>query len=305
MKRRPFVQSCIAALATMALVTAAGLVGPLSFFFNLFVPLPVALLTLLQGGGYGVGCLLGVTTLVALFGGDSGWLMYLTQSGLPALLIAVLLRRGQAWDKSLFVSLLVTVGGALAILLAATGGEVGTLAEGFTSAEIDRAVALYQGADLTQEQRAELTAFATTMKTFVAASWPGLGIILLGMLQLSLVYLLSLLPLTQQLVPGPPFALWKAPELLVWPLILGGFGLFVEGAVRTIGLNLLLVLVPIYFLQGLAIVTYFFQQRGLPPLLRSIGYLMLVLLNPLPLIVAALGLFDLWVDFRKPRSTNT
>lgn len=302
--RRTLALLFIATLLTVTLVVAAGMVGTLSLFVNLFVPLPVAVVTLRHGGwiGFCATTLAGVA--VALIGEGAAWLFYLVQFGLPGLLLPLLLRRGLGWDRALLLALSATVATALAALAAFAGGGIVKQVEDFMAAEIDRAMTAYRSAELSKEQLEELSGLAVTMKQFLITAWPGLGVVIFGFFLLVLVYLLTTLPATRSAVPGPAFVSWKSPELLVWPLILGGFGLFVEGTVRTLALNLMLVLVPIYFLQGLAIVTYFFQQRGLPPLLRSLGYLMLVLLNPLPLVVAALGLFDLWADFRKPRITN-
>jgi uncharacterized protein YybS (DUF2232 family) len=72
-----------------------------------------------------------------------------------------------------------------------------------------------------------------------------------------------------------------------------------------VALNLLTVLLPIYFLQGLAIVNHFFRKKGVSPLLQTLGYLLIAVLNPFPLIVTGVGIFDLWADFRKPRKKRT
>ena len=65
--------------------------------------------------------------------------------------------------------------------------------------------------------------------------------------------------------------------------------------------NVLIILLPVYFLQGLAVVESFLARKGLAPALRALTYLFLLVINPLPMIVTGLGVFDLWADFRKPR----
>ena len=64
---------------------------------------------------------------------------------------------------------------------------------------------------------------------------------------------------------------------------------------------LLLVILSLYFLQGLAIVRYYFGVKGTPSILRGMGYFMLLAYFPLRLLLAGVGVFDLWIDFRKPR----
>jgi uncharacterized protein YybS (DUF2232 family) len=107
-------------------------------------------------------------------------------------------------------------------------------------------------------------------------------------------------------IGGLPFARWSVWEYLVWPLIAAGFAVaFSSGLPRVVGLNLLVVFLPIYFLQGLAVVTFFFQKKGVSPVLRTLGYALIALLNPMPMLITAIGVFDMWADFRKPRMKKT
>jgi uncharacterized protein YybS (DUF2232 family) len=54
-----------------------------------------------------------------------------------------------------------------------------------------------------------------------------------------------------------------------------------------------------YFFHGLAIIAYFFHLKKVPMVLRSIGYILIVLEQLVTLFVVGLGLFDLWGDFRR------
>jgi len=65
--------------------------------------------------------------------------------------------------------------------------------------------------------------------------------------------------------------------------------------------NVLIILLPLYFLQGLAVMEHFLVRKGLSLLMRGLSYLLLLVVNPLPVIVTGVGIFDLWADFRKPR----
>jgi len=97
------------------------------------------------------------------------------------------------------------------------------------------------------------------------------------------------------------FREWKGPEPLVWALIGCGFALFVPAgeAVQIVAVNLLLVIGVVYFVQGLAVVAYFFHKNNVPRFLRSATYILIVFQQIFTLLVAALGLFDLWGDFRR------
>lgn len=68
---------------------------------------------------------------------------------------------------------------------------------------------------------------------------------------------------------------------------------------RPVGYNGLLLVGFLFALQGLAVVSFYAQRLAGPALLR-IALVVLVLVNPwAPQILAALGLFDTWFDFRK------
>jgi uncharacterized protein YybS (DUF2232 family) len=68
---------------------------------------------------------------------------------------------------------------------------------------------------------------------------------------------------------------------------------------RPVAYNGLLILAFFFALQGLAVVSFYAQRLAAPPLLRA-AVLVLVLINPwAPQILALIGLFDMWFDFRK------
>ena len=93
-------------------------------------------------------------------------------------------------------------------------------------------------------------------------------------------------------------------ERVRWPFALAvafvGAGLAVlSPPLRTGAYNVLLVVAFFFALQGLAVVAFYSQRLAAPPLLRW-AVLLLVVINPwAPQILALIGLFDIWFDFRK------
>jgi uncharacterized protein YybS (DUF2232 family) len=102
---------------------------------------------------------------------------------------------------------------------------------------------------------------------------------------------------------------WKMPDWVVWFVIAAGAAMIVpEEAVQIAGLNVLIVALFLYLLQGLSIVQFFFRQKNIPRYLRALFYALIVLYQYLLVFVSAVGLFDIWVDFRKmnrPASDTT
>jgi uncharacterized protein YybS (DUF2232 family) len=93
---------------------------------------------------------------------------------------------------------------------------------------------------------------------------------------------------------------WKGPDHIIWLFIiaLGALLIPIKEAQIT-ATNLLIPLIFNYFLQGLAIMSYFFKKKMVPPPLRAVLYIFTFTIQYVPIAVAAVGLFDLWIDFRK------
>lgn len=111
-----------------------------------------------------------------------------------------------------------------------------------------------------------------------------------------------------QVYPPQDLTRWRMPEWAVWPAIGSGFVLWLtSGVVEAAGMNVVVVMVLLYFFQGLAIVAYYFEVNKLPPLFRIMGYSVIVIFQQflVPLLSLA-GLFDTWFDFRrlKPREAG-
>jgi hypothetical protein len=68
---------------------------------------------------------------------------------------------------------------------------------------------------------------------------------------------------------------------------------------QAVGLNVLIVLIALYFLQGLNIGVSLFQRFRLPKFLVAVSVLLLLFQPIVPLLVAGVGLFDVWFGFRR------
>jgi uncharacterized protein YybS (DUF2232 family) len=105
-----------------------------------------------------------------------------------------------------------------------------------------------------------------------------------------------------------PLKLWKAPEPLVWGVIGCGCMMVIPDAgLKFVGINGLIILLQIYFFQGIAIVSFYFDKKKLPRALRWFLFSFIALQIYVLVFVIGLGLFDMWLDFRKlkqPTETN-
>jgi len=102
------------------------------------------------------------------------------------------------------------------------------------------------------------------------------------------------------------FIFFKLPELLIWLVILVGIIVWLcDGLMYWIGLNILLVLCVAYFFQGLAVLVYWLKKSKIPKVLRLGIYILLVIENILTILIALVGLFDVWFNFRQIEETTS
>ncbi|MEO5333126.1 MAG: YybS family protein [Magnetococcus sp. YQC-5] len=93
---------------------------------------------------------------------------------------------------------------------------------------------------------------------------------------------------------------WRIPFKLVWVFLGTGLLAYVtEGFPKQLGANLFFLVAMLYFFQGMAIVQTGFRHYSVAGVGRGIFYFALIVWSSLVLIVMVLGLFDIWVDFRK------
>ncbi len=93
---------------------------------------------------------------------------------------------------------------------------------------------------------------------------------------------------------------YKAPEYLVWIVIALGLLLFLPmEAPKYVSINCLIVLMLVYFFQGIAVVSFFFEKKRSPTALKVFCYSLIAVQLYFLILVIGLGFFDNWINFRK------
>lgn len=93
---------------------------------------------------------------------------------------------------------------------------------------------------------------------------------------------------------------FKLPEGFIWIAMISFLFSFIDVGSKPLSMtatNIINVMVVLYFLQGLAVIETFFVALKLGFLVRFMTYV--VFLIQLFFLVAAIGLIDFWVEFRK------
>lgn len=301
---KTFVQGVALCLASLTLALAGGMIPIAGVFFGLLTPLPLILLSLKQGRGI---ALLGVvavgTCLAGLLGSGHAWIFYI-EFGLPAIVLAEAIRRQWAPEVSVAAgSLTVLVGslGGLFILSWSVGGSMLDLLKHRLDIAVREAVELYSKVGVSPDEVETLFRSGEEVRSFLLTTSPGL-FMTAALLSTSANFFLARRGSDHVAAPGgskPGFA-WRVPDSLVWVFI-GSAVLLLSGLpiAKEIGLNGLLVMMTLYFLQGLAIATFWIRRLQLSPLVGILGVVLLLLQPLLLLLLTLVGLFDIWVVFRR------
>lgn len=114
--------------------------------------------------------------------------------------------------------------------------------------------------------------------------------------------------LKRQQITVPDFGalnLWKSPEVLVWGVILCiVLILLAEKSMRMPAVNGLIISMIVYFFQGIAIVSFYFEKKKLPRMLKVFLYSIIAIQQLFLLLVVGLGFFDVWLNFRRLGKEN-
>lgn len=270
--------------------------APLSFVS----PLPLAVQRL-RGGTAGAWLAAALAAaLVTVSGAPPAGGFYLLVLAVPGLLLGESLARGRgllrgcAWA---FGALVAEIAAGLAFAPQAMAERFLAPIEALRS---EAFLSQLKAGGLPPDQIAEFTEQVGALREALAVVFPGVWVIGAAVLVAANAGVLRLYLLRRD--PG-----WLEDgefERVRWPLALAVIFVLSGAAValplaRPVAYNVLLVTAFFFALQGLAVVAFYARRLAGPPLLRA-AVVVLVLANPwAPQILALLGLFDNWFDFRR------
>jgi uncharacterized protein YybS (DUF2232 family) len=288
------------------LFAAYLVIPPAGIFSGLLAPFPAAYFRFRHGRGPAVIIILGATAAMTAYFGLSAGTFYLVQCGLISLLLPELLLRGFSATRSIVwtTAAIVTLLGVAVVFFSMTSGQnVHEMAVAEIQKSVAQAVAIYENSGVKGEELAVLKQTMATAADLVIRIYPALIIItLIAMVGCNLALLKRFAGGLGLTLNVDEFRAYRNPEILVWGLIAAGFALLSDNrVVTTPAINVLAVIVVLYFLQGLAVISTIIARQSIAGVLRAGLYIMLLLQPYLAALVAAIGIFDLWGDFRTPR----
>jgi uncharacterized protein YybS (DUF2232 family) len=289
----------VAGFLSALMFGAAGFVAPLAPL-SLVSALPLAIQRLHGGAASAWLAAALAAALVAAASAPVVALAFLSVLALPGLLLAETLARGRGLLRGCgwaFAALLGLVAAGLVIAPAAMAERVLAPIERLRSdavlEELGKGGMPPEGLVEFKEQVGELTGA-------LGVVYPAFWVIAAAVLVAVNAALLRFYLLRRD--PGwledGEFERVRFPLSLVMAFVVAGAAVALPLA-RPAAYNVLLVVAFFFALQGLAVVGFYARRLAAPPLLRAFA-LVLVVVNPwAPQILALLGLFDNWFDFRR------
>jgi len=106
-----------------------------------------------------------------------------------------------------------------------------------------------------------------------------------------------------------PFAFWRLDLKVMWltvaSLAVIAGSRFLQGEnVQAAAINVLFVLGNLYFLIGLAVITFFMEKKGVPGFIKFMVYMAVVFMPVISSVLIAAGALDTWFNFRKAGVIN-
>jgi uncharacterized protein YybS (DUF2232 family) len=305
MQRFEVITKFILALASSVFLLISGVVIPPAGILTIpLVPQPVLFFGLKYGAGLGVGVLFAAIVIFLVFTGEALALAYSIFAIMVGLLFSLLGRLRSV--ELLVTAVAAAMLGSAAGLLLHLYGSWAAMTQDFRASLIENLTAatrVHEKMGFPQESLDALRERTPALVEQMLQLLPGLLFVSLCMIVLlNILFLCRRFPERRaQWLSLSTFREWKCPEPLVWAFIACGFALFVPTAeaVQIVALNILLVIGVCYFIQGLAILAFFFHKNNVPRFLRSATYVLIIFQQMFTVVVAALGLFDLWADFRR------
>lgn len=283
----------------------------IGFFCALFIPLPTLFYRSKLGRRNGaIVPIITIILMVAILGRISIDLLFFIELLLLGFVLSELIELDLSIEKTiLFACSSVIVTGIVSLIFYSNLSDKGiyALVSEYVTKNLELTLELYKNMGVSQDSIQMISNSMQNIQYVLVRMIPALVIASTFFVSWTSLLVSKPLLLNRDLF-YPAFGslnLWKAPESLVWTIIGCGLLLLLPSkAFKIIGLNGILILMTIYFFQGIAIVSFYFEKKRFPRILRFILYSLIALQQIILLVVIGLGFFDMWLNFRKLEFNN-
>ena len=307
-------------------------------YFLAFLPvcltacLPVIFLTAKYGYGMGLGCALLAFVYVLCLAGVHSALMYAGIFGLSGAGLGFMLRKGFKAAGFIFSGgalLFVLLGSWVAVEKMATGrdvleavkrdlGRLDSVEEFRSEYEKIQSFSCAPGVKAEAYDEKLIEKITINNRNFLKAMFALMFLSSAGAAGLLYLVCLMVFPDLGVKVSKPArFSAWRPPEGFIWVLTVGLAAYLYGGSagnslLETAGYDAAIAVLFAYLINGLSVVSHFFNVLEVPLIIKVIGYLFILrgfelnrlsysdfsmFSSQLPLL--CIGISDVWIDYRK------
>jgi uncharacterized protein YybS (DUF2232 family) len=288
-----------AVAASAALFAVGTILAPVGTPFLLIVPLPALVLATRPPLALCAAWFVATAIIISAAIGLQAVPGFVLLFGLPALIMAAATNRLWSFEGAVLAGLAGWCCGVVCVALLTYGSLPAILeaARQQLMTGIDMALSTYSSIGAPESG---VTAFEAERDALVRALLEVLPALAVLSGALTVILNLVLVRSWTDASHNVNLRVWRTPDALIWALIAAGFSMFAPiPAVAMVARNLFLILLGCYFCQGLAIVSYYLERFHLPRGLRVAGYVLIAVQHIVAAMVLALGIFDLWGNFRR------
>ena len=305
--RKEVLKDIATGIAITSILFAASIKSPvLGFFCTFLVPLPTFFYRSKFGRKIGI-AVPGFTiiAMIIILGGFTFDVFFFIELLLIGFVLSELIELKLSIEKTFIYACIVVLSSSILVVLFysnITGIQVGSLVSTYIVKNLELTLELYKNMGMPEENIHMISSSMESFQYVLIRIIPALAIAsTLFIIWTSLMLAKPLLKTKNLFYPDfGQLNLWKTPEYLVWIAIACGILLLIpDRAVRLMGINGIIILMTIYFFQGMAIVSFYFAKKQFPRLLRFFLYSLIAIWQVILLIVVILGFFDIWFNFRK------
>jgi uncharacterized protein YybS (DUF2232 family) len=291
---------------TCLLFAVALYIPIIGFVSAVMIPLPISYYRYKLGRSAG-GSILGISCIVMMVVGEgiSFDLSLFTALLILGLVLGEMLEEGVSVEKMVLYPSLSVIGSGifLAFLYSvSTQTELSSLVNLYIKKNLELTLELYRQMSMPEETLLILSRSLDTIQFVLVRIIPGIAVMsALFVTWINMLMIRTLAGLKGLKIPDiGVLTQWKSPEILIWVVISGGVLLLIPVKfLKIVGMNIVLALVMIYFIQGISIVSFYFDKRKFPRILRGVLYVLIGVQQLFSILVIGLGFFDLWIDFRR------
>ena len=301
------IRDIVSGIAITSLIFAISVYMPIiGFICSLFIPLPILFYRSKLGRRTGaIIPIITIMVMITVLGGISIDILFFVELLLLGFVLSELIELDLSIEKTMLYAcgsvIFVGIAGLLFYSNLSDKGIYAFVAE-YISKNLKLTLEIYENMGVSQDSIHMISNSLENIKYVLIRIIPAL--VVASTFFVSWTNLLVAKPILKSRgLFYPSFGslkIWKAPEFLIWVII--GCGLLLllpEKTFKIIGLNGLLIMLTVYFFQGIAIVSFYFEKKKFPRVLKVFLYSLIALQQAVLLVIIGLGLFDMWLNFRK------